>query len=127
MYNSPMENRGYQSMHGIQPSNMVELIPPYNNGTGFQHADFYLFVKNVTGYLVEGDMLEVCGQSTYVRKVRLIQEGDFIEEYTIVTAQMLTPSPTEEFRLDINHNIGFVRYRTTERNEHEVTKAKKIL
>lgn len=117
-----MMKQGYQSMYGIQPTNVVELIPPYHNGTGLHHADFYLFVRNITGYLVEGDMLDVCGQSTYVREVRLIQEGDFLEEYTIVTAQMLTPNPTEEFRLDHKHNIGKVKYRTTERNEYEKNK-----
>lgn len=120
-----LKTKGYQSTYGIEPANVVELVPPYHNGTGLHHADFYLFVRNITGYLVEGDMLDVCGQAVYVREVRLIQEGDFLEEYTVVTTQMLTPSPTEEFRLDIKHNIGKVKYRATERNEHEVTKTKK--
>lgn len=113
---------GYQSLYGIQPTNVVELIPPYHNGNGLNHAMFSLFVKYITGYLVVGDMLDVCGQSVYVQNVNLIQEGDFLEEYTVVTALMLTPSPTEEFRLDIKHNIGKVKYRTTERNEYEKNK-----
>lgn len=120
-----LTNKGYQSTYGIEPANVVELVSPYHNGTGLDHTDFYLFVRNITGYLVEGDMLDICGQAVYVREVKLIQEGDFLEEYTVVTTQMLTPSPTEEFRLDIKHNIGKVKYRTTEKNEHEVTKIKK--
>jgi hypothetical protein len=120
-----MMKQGYQSLYGIQPTNVVELIPPYHNGTGLHHDIFYLFVKYITGYLVVGDMLEVCGQSVYVQNVNLIQEGDFLEEYTVVSALMLTPNPTEEFRLDAKHNIGKVKYRTTERNEHEVTKNKR--